>query len=155
LNRRAGGWELVQPDELDPQLKALKGRRAGLAKRLPLLEADPCDPTLNAYRLSGPLAPIVCGIHLDRGYRLAFTTQQALTDEDRPRLVLLYVGKREPGHRRQSSPDIWDDLHGLFGVDNPPSAHDKPNCCADGLPTLDDGQLVQFLKRLRQFNRGR
>jgi hypothetical protein len=153
--RSAGGWELVQPSELDPQLNALKGRRAGLAKRLALLEVDPCDPALNAYRLSGPLAPIVCGLHLDRGYRLAYTTQPAFTDVDRPRVVVLYVGKREPGHRRHGPQDIWDDLHDLFGVDNPPSGHDKPDCCSDGLPGLDDEELATFLKRLRQFNRGR
>lgn len=60
-----------------------------------------------------------------------------LTDEDRPRVVVLYV------------------VHNLFGVDNPPSGHDKPNCCADGLPSLDDAALVTFLRRGRQFNRGR
>jgi hypothetical protein len=50
------------------------------------LGRDPCAPELTAYRLSGPLEPIVCGVHLDRGFRLAFTMQPAdeSGDHDRP-----------------------------------------------------------------------
>lgn len=148
-----GGWEVVQPHELDPQIAALAGKRAGLQRRLELLARDPCDPELKAYRLSGPLGTRVCGLHLDRGYRLAFTTQPALTRDDLPTVVLLYVGKREPGHRGKD--DIWDLLHDIFGVDNPPSAHDKPACCHTEAPTIDHDALDDFLTRLRRFNRGR
>jgi hypothetical protein len=146
-------WELVQPDELDPQIAVLAGRRAGLQRRLRILERDPCDPELQAYRLSGPLEPIVCGLHLDRGYRLAFTTTLALTTDDRPRVVLLYVGKREPGHRSRG--DVWDALHDIFGVENPPAGHDKPLCCDDGDPVIDQDALDEFLRNLRRFNRRR
>lgn len=149
------GWELVQPAALDPQLKALAGRRAGLQRRLQLLRADPCDPALGAYRLSGPLAPVVCGLHLDRGYRLAFSTQPALTPEDRPRVVLLYVGRREPGHRADRPIDVWDILHDLFGIENPPAGHDKPPCCDHDQPTISDEDLMAFLKTLRRVNRRR
>jgi hypothetical protein len=120
---------------------------------LALLARDPCDPRLNAYRLSGPLGTIVCGLHLDRGYRLAFTTQPPLTKEDRPRVVLLYVGKREP--RNRAGDDLWDVLHDIFGVQNPPSDHDKPPCCDRGHPTIDHEALTSFLKELKSFNRGR
>jgi hypothetical protein len=153
--RTAGGWEVVQPDALDPQLAALAGRRAGLQRRLALMRGDPCDPALAAYRLSGPLAPTVCGLHLDRGYRLAFSMQPPLTDEDRPRVVLLYVGKREPGHRASAPPDIWDVLHDLFAVDNPPSGHQKPPCCDDDRPSITHDKLEAFLRALRRVNRGR
>ncbi|HTX45400.1 MAG TPA: hypothetical protein VMD48_03935 [Solirubrobacteraceae bacterium] len=149
----AGRWVLVQPAELDPQIAALAGRRAGLQRRLRLLEHDPCDPELNAYRLSGPLQPIVCGLHLDRGYRLAFTTMSAPTADDRPRVVLLYVGRREAGHR--SKADVWDLLHDIFGIDNPPAGHDKSPCCAEGEPTIEHDVLADFLRQLRRFNRGR
>lgn len=148
-------WDIVQPDELDPQLKALAGRRAGLQQRLALLAADPCDSALGAYRLSGPLAPKVCGLHLDRGYRLAFTMQPALRSTDNPSVVLLYIGRREPGHRQAAPPDVWDDLHDIFGVSNPPAGHHKPPCCDDHEPSLDHDELADFLKQLRRFNRGR
>lgn len=116
---------------------------------------DPCDSALGAYRLSGPLAPAVCGLRLDRGYLLAFTMQSALTDEDRPQVVLLSVGKREPGHRVVRTSDIWDDLHDLFGVGNPPADHHKPPCCDGGRPDLGGADLDAFFRALRRFNRGR
>lgn len=153
MHSGSAGWELVQPDELDPQIGALAGRRAGLQRRLRMLEHNPCDSDLKAYRLSGPLQPIVCGLHLDRGYRLAFTTMRALTAEDRPRVVLLYVGKREPGHR--SGGDVWDLLHDIFGVENPSVGHHKFRCCDDGGPTIDPDALADFLRQLKRFNRGR
>lgn len=148
-------WEIVQPDELDPYLDALAGRSAGIRRRLAILAEDPCDDQLRAYRLSGPLAPKVCGLHLDRGYRLAFTTQPPLTEEDLPRVVLLYVGKREPGHRDGDPSDVWDDLHDLFDVGNPPAGHHKPPCCDETLPGLDHDELERFLKQLKRFRRGR
>jgi hypothetical protein len=100
------------------------------------------------------LAPIVCGVHLRRGYRLAFTTQPPLApaDDDRLRVVVLYVGKREPGRRGS---DAWEVLHELFGVDNPPAGHQKPPCCADDVPEIDHDQLAEFIVNLRRFQRGR
>ena len=118
-----------------------------------MLARDPCNAGLKAYRLSGPLEPIVCGLHLDRGYRLAFTTMPPLSAGDLPRVVLLYVGKREPGHR--SGTDVWDLLHDIFGVESPTAGHHKPPCCADGEPVIDQHMLADFLKQLRRFNRGR
>lgn len=101
-----GPWEIYQPPELDPQLEALTGKGAGLRKTLALLSQNPCHPDVGGYRLSGPLATVVCGAHLKRGYRIAYTTQPALTADDRPRVVVLYVGKREPRHSTPS--DLWD-----------------------------------------------
>jgi hypothetical protein len=148
-----GAWEIVQPPQLDPQLQALAGKRAGLRVRLEMLARDPCDPTLKAYRLSGVLQPKVCGVRLDRGYRLAFTTQPPLGEGDKSRVVVLYVGKREPGHRTDT--DIWETLHDLFGEENPPTGHTKPTCCETELPTIDEGALASFLKAVARMNRGR
>lgn len=66
--------------------------------------------------------------------------------------MILYVGKREPRHRDD---DIWEVLHDLFSVDNPPAGHNKPPCCQEDLPQLDQAELDAFLRRLRQFRRGR
>lgn len=155
MSDRLGGWEIVQPDALALQLNALAGRKAGLQRRLALMQVDPCDPALGAYRLSGPLAPSVCGLHLDRGYRLAFSMQPGAVTSDRLRVVLLYVGKREPGHRPSRPRDVWDVLHDLFDIANPPSGHEKPPCCRDGRPEIADEDLDAFLKTLRRVNRGR
>lgn len=66
---------------------------------------------------------------------------------------MLYVGKRQAGHR--SDDDVWDVLHELFGVENPPAEHRKPACCDGGLPEIDDDQLAAFLAELRRAQRGR
>jgi len=135
-------------------MAALAGKQAGYADARRLLGIDPCSAELGAYRLSGPLAPIVCGVHLKRGYRLAFTTQQPFTlaDDDRLRVVILYVGKREPGRRAS---DVWQLLHELFAVDNPPTGHQKPPCCAEDLPDIDQDQLDDFIVNLRRLQRRR
>lgn len=146
-------FDIVAPPAVQALIDGLAGRRAGLQRRLMLLARDPCNAALGAYRLSGPLKPVVCGVHLDRGYRLAFTMQRGLTDGERDRVVLLYVGRREPGHR--SASDVWDVLHDLFGVKNPPAGHHKPACCESGRPAIDHDELRAFLKRLRLFQRGR
>jgi hypothetical protein len=136
------------------EIDALAGKGAGYSNARRLLGIDPCAEELAAYRLSGPLAPIVCGVQLKRGYRLAFTTQPPLApaEDDRLRVVILYVGKREPRHRDS---DVWTLLHDLFGVDYPPSGHHKPACCTDQLPEIDQDQLDGFIASLRRLQRGR
>jgi hypothetical protein len=71
---------------------ALVGKRAGYRTVHDQLRRDPCAKQLGAYRLSGPLAPIVCGIHLKRAFRLAFTIQPPDEPEGPTRVVILYVG---------------------------------------------------------------
>jgi hypothetical protein len=66
---------------------------------------------------------------------------------------VLYVGKREPGHRTKG--DVWDVLHDLFAVKNPPAGHRKPPCCQQALPTINDDELAAFLTTLRRVQRGR
>jgi hypothetical protein len=66
---------VVTPRPVEALIRELEGKRAGYGDAYRQLEQDPCDPALGAYRLSGPLAPTVCGVHLRRGYRLAFTMQ--------------------------------------------------------------------------------
>jgi hypothetical protein len=148
-------FNVLVPRPVQRQVEALAGKKAGYQAVRQLLGADPCHPDLNAYRLSGPLAPIVCGLHLKRGYRLAFTTQPPLVPKDdaRTQVVVLYVGKREPGHRSQT--DVWDILHDLFDVKNPPSGHEKPPCCQNDLPAIEGDFLSAFLKALRRVQRGR
>jgi hypothetical protein len=130
-------FNVLVPPPVQRQVEALSGKKAGYQNVRKLLGINPCHTDLKAYRLSGPLAPVVCGLHLKRGYRLAFTTQPPLTPNEDPRtqIVVLYVGKREPGHRTQT--DVWDVLHDLFDVENPPAGHDKPACCQSGLPAVD------------------
>lgn len=146
-------FEVVAPTAVQALIDDLAGRRAGLQRRLALLSRDPCSAELAAYRLSGPLEPVVCGVHLDRGYRLAFTMQPPFPGDALGRVVLLYVGRREPGHR--TSGDVWDVLHDLFGVENPPAGHHKPPCCRNGRPEIDHDDLNDFLRQLRSFRRGR
>lgn len=136
------------------EINALAGSGAGYGNARRLLGIDPCSEELGAYRLSGPLGLIVCGVRLKRDYRLAFTTQPplALDDDDRVRVVILYVGNREPRHRKT---DVWTLLHELFGVENPASGHHKPPCCTDRMPEIDQDRLDSFIATLRRAQRGR
>lgn len=113
----------MRPTAVRPYIDDLAGKRAGFGDALRMLEQDPCQPALGAYRLTGPLEPRVCGVRLRRGYRLAFTMQPG-AGTIRPRVVVLYVGKREPRHH--GTTDIWEVLHDLFGVENPPEGHQAP-----------------------------
>lgn len=113
---------------------------------------DACARELRAYRLAGPLEPIVCGVHHDPGYRLAFTMQLPETVGQPTRVVILYVGLREPNHRQS---DIWTILQDLFGVQNPPVDHDRPPCCEGSVPEIDKEDLDAFLRDLQRMTRGR
>jgi hypothetical protein len=94
----------------------------------------------------------VCGVHLDRGYRLAFAMQPPETVGQPNRVVILYVGLREPNHRHS---DIWTILHDLFGVENPPVDHDRPPCCEGSVPEIEQDDLDEFLRDLQRMIRGR
>jgi hypothetical protein len=78
-------YDVVTPVPVRKLIDGLAGKRAGYRRVHDQLGRDPCAPELRAYRLSGPLEPIVCGVHLDRGFRLAFTMQPA--DESGGRLA--------------------------------------------------------------------
>jgi len=143
-------YEVVTPRAVSPLIEALQGKRAGYREVHENLQRDPCADQLGAYRLSGSLEPKVCGVHLRRGYRLAFTMQPPEEEGGLARVVVLYVGKREPRHRDR---DVWTVLHDLFGVTNPPGNHVKPPCCATDVPDIDDADLDEFLKELRRFHR--
>ncbi len=145
------GLEIYVAPAVQRIIDDLRGKQLGLGHTLRELARDPCSAELDARRLSGPLAPIVCGIHLSQGYRLAFTVQPTTRAHD-ARIVVLYVGKRDT---RRRSRDIWEIVHDLFEVDNPPSEHERPLCCADGLPDIGDAELDDFMVRLRRLLRGR
>lgn len=146
------GYDVVTPRAVAPLIVQLQGQRAGYAATYAQLERDPCDTTLAAYRLSGPLEPAVCGLHMRDGWRLAFTMQPAEHEDALPSVVVLFVDKREPRH---GTSDIWEVLHDLFGVENPPAGHHKPPCCEDAVPELPQDELDAFLRQLAQLTRGR
>ena len=139
-------YEVVTPRAVSPLIEGLQGKRAGYREVYEKLQRDPCGHDVGAYRLSGPLEPKVCGVHLRRGYRLAFTMQSPEDEGEPPRVVVLYVGKREPRSREL---DVWTVLHDLFGVENPPDDHFKPHCCETDVPDIADAELGAFLKELR------
>ncbi len=68
------------------------------------------------------------------------------------RVVVLYVGKRDTRRRRS---DVWEVLHDLFEVENPPDEHDRPPCCEDSIPDISEAELDDFLQRLRRVQRRR
>ncbi|HEY5286044.1 MAG TPA: hypothetical protein VIJ50_02955 [Solirubrobacteraceae bacterium] len=147
----APGLEIYVAPAVERVIDDLRGKRLGLGDALRELARDPCSAELDARRLSGPLAPIVCGIHLSQGYRLAFSVQPQ-TKVHTARVVVLYVGKRDTRRRVH---DIWDVLHDLFGVENPPDEHHRPPCCEDGMPSIGETELDDFMDRLRRLLRGR
>jgi len=144
--------------EVEPLIDALKGRRAGYGNAVRQLEIDPCaeferpdgEPRPFAYRLSGPLEPKVCGVHLNRDYRLAFTMRQPDRDEIDGIVEILFVGRRDT---RDHSKDTWQIVHDLFGEENPPAGQLRPPCCQGGLPELAPQELDEFMQRLRRFVR--
>lgn len=152
-------WDVVVRRELRPVIDALAGKRAGYGEAYAQLQRDPCVeyPTAKgkrpfAYRLSGPLEPKVCGVRLKRGYRLAFTMGPSTEKKYQGRVEVLYVGERETRDRRR---DVWQIVHDLFDVENPPADHDRPPCCGSGLPMLDEQELADFMNALRKLLRGK
>jgi len=140
-------------------IERLSGKRTGYGEVRRQLEHDPCSlgapvnpERPKAYRLSGPLQPVVCGTHLRNGYRLAYTTRGSLDDPDRREVVILYVGKKDdpaygPGN------DMWDVIHHLFDEPNPESAHLKLPCCEEDWPEIDHDDLRAFEQRLAAVTR--
>lgn len=152
-------WEVVVRRELRPLIDALAGKGTGYAAAYEQLRRDPCAERMTpagkrpfAYRLSGSLEPKVCGVHLKRGYRLAFSMQISGSEEYEGRVIILYVGERDT---RDRSRDIWQIVHDLFHTENPTSDHLRPPCCDGGRPQLDEREVDDFMRRLRRFLRGR
>jgi hypothetical protein len=152
-------WEVVVRREVRPLIDALAGKRAGYADAYAQLQQDPCAERTTregkrpfAYRLSGPLEPKVCGVHLKHGYRLAFSMQPAADRDHEGRVLVLYVGTRDT---RDRSRDVWRVIHDLFDAENPSSEHLRPPCCEHELPVLDQSELDDFMLRLRHLLRGR
>jgi hypothetical protein len=153
-------WDVIVRRELRPLIDALKGKKTGYPAAYQQLCRDPCAefPTADgrtapfAYRLSGPLRPKVCGTHVKRGYRLAFSMRPSDDDRYEGIVEILYVGTRDT---RDRSKDTWTIVHDLFGEQNPPDQHLRPPCCQDGLPVIDEDELAEFMRRLRRLLRPR
>jgi hypothetical protein len=110
------------------------------------------DPRPLAYRLTGDLQPKVCGAHLKRDYRLAFTMRPPDREDIEGIVDILFVGRRDTRDRTR---DVWQIVHDLFGVENPPADHVRPPCCDSGLPVLDEQELADFMAALRKLLRGK
>jgi hypothetical protein len=152
-------WDVVVRRELRPLIDALAGKRAGYVDAYAQLQRDPCVeyPTAKgkrpfAYRLSGPLEPKVCGVRLKWGYRLAFTMRASTEEKYQGRVEVLYVGKRDTRDRAR---DVWQIVHDLFDVENPPADHVRPPCCELGLPAVDERELAEFMDALSKLLRGK
>jgi len=125
------GYEVVTPRPVRKLIDDLAGKGAG-------------------YRVAYE-QPTICGVHLKRGFRLAFTIQPPEKASAPTRVAILYIGQREPRHRDS---DVWTVLHDLFGVENPPERHDRPPCCDGGLPNIGQDDLDAFLDALQRMTRG-
>jgi len=86
---------------------------------------------------------------------LRATDYESADDElgGRAAVVILYVGKRQPRHRKNG--DVWDLLHDLFEIENPSAEHRKPPCCDGSEPRISSDELDTFLRALRRMQRGR
>lgn len=86
-------WKVIVRREVRPLIDALNGRKTGYPAVYEQLRRDPCAEFETsrggtrpfAYRLSGALGTKVGGVHLKRGYRLAFTMRPA--DDEHARLA--------------------------------------------------------------------
>src|SRR6202008_4838934 len=85
--------------------------------------------------VSGALATKVCGTHLKRGYRLAFTLKSSRAARSDGIVEVLYVGPRDTRDRTR---DVWTIVHDLFRETNPTEGHLRPPCCGSSLPTVDE-----------------
>lgn len=152
------GWDVIVRREVRPLIDALKGRSSGYQAAYTQLSSDPCAvfPKNDggnrpfAYRLSGPLGTKVCGVHLNYGYRLAFTMRPAADSAYEGVIEILYVGKRDT---RDRAKDVWTIVHDLFGEQNPPDGHLRPPCCDEQMPVIEDDELMALMKRLRRLIR--
>ena len=149
-------WEVVVRREVRPLIDGLKGKGAGYGQLEQELERDPCrvfprpdgNPRPLAYRLTGDLHPKVCGAHLKRDYRLAFTMRPPDREDIEGIVDVLFVGGRDT---RKRANDTWTIVHDLFGVDNPPSGHERPPCCDGGYPEMSEDEIRDFMRRLSRF----
>ena len=103
-----------------------------------------------AYRLSGPLRANC--VRCPPRPRLQAGVHDATSGRARwqpARVVVLYVGQREPRHRQH---DIWTILHDLFGVDNPPLDDHRPPCCERNMPEIDQNEILDaFVEDLQRM----
>jgi hypothetical protein len=149
-------WEVVVRRELRSLIDGLKGKGAGYRQLERELERDPCQvfawpdrrPRPLAYRLTGDLQPKVCGAHLKRDYRLAFTMRPPDREGIEGIVEILFVGRRDT---RRRANDTWTIIHDLFGVENPSSDHQRPPCCDDGHPEMPEDEIREFMRRLSRF----
>jgi hypothetical protein len=111
-------WDVVVRREVRPLIDGLAGKGVGYAAAYEQLRRDPCASIRTAdggrrpwaHRLSGGLATKVCGTHLKRGYRLAFTLNPSRDARTDGIVEVLYVGPRDTRDRTR---DVWTIVHDL------------------------------------------
>jgi len=141
------------PSALDPLIDALAGKGAGLRRTRDELSRDPC--ATKAYKAIGALRGRVCGLHLDRGYRLVFTFVPDAPDEeclDREVVAILAVGAKKLDRKARVYPALQL-VHEILGEEMPPGSLDRTPCCEDGRPEMSEADVLEAMQTLRKLLR--
>jgi hypothetical protein len=132
--------------------QTLRGKRIGLAKALARLADDPCHPS--HYRIEGVLHPKVCGLHLARGWRLAFSFLDEDPNGHHGTVAVLFIGEKEPARPRRTAP-MWQLVHELFGERHAEGGGQHEPCCAEGQPRVSEREVIELMERLRRLSQRR
>lgn len=133
----------------------MHGRGAGLREAVAKLEQDPC--ATDAYKLVGPLRDRVCGLHMRRDYRLAFSFVTDAEDEQgrgREVVAIVAIGAKTsgPGGR---PPGAFELVHEIFGEPFSSGTMKREPCCAQDRPQIAEAELENAMARLRRLSRRR
>jgi hypothetical protein len=140
---------------LEPLIAGLQGKGAGLREAVAKLEHDPC--ATDAYKLVGPLRDRVCGLHMRRDYRLAFSfVADAEDDEGKGRdvVAVLAIGAKTSGPGARP-PAAFELVHEIFGEPFSSGTLKREPCCADGRPQIAEVELEDAMDLLRRLSRRR
>jgi hypothetical protein len=133
----------------------LQGKRAGLREALAKLEHDPC--ATDAYKLVGPLRDRVCGLHMRRDYRLAFSFVADAEDEQgkgRKVVAVLAIDAKTSGpHGGQ--PAAFELVHEIFDEPFTAGTLKREPCCTQQRPQISQVELEDAMALLRRLSRRR
>jgi len=133
----------------------LQGKRAGLREALAKLEHDPC--ATDAYKLVGPLRDRVCGLHMRRDYRLAFSfvaDAEGKQGKSREVVAVLAIGAKTSGPHG-SPPAAFELVHEIFGEPFSTGTLKREPCCAQQRPQISQTELEDAMALLRRLSRRR
>jgi hypothetical protein len=138
---------------LEPLIAGLQGKGAGLREAVAKLEHDPC--ATDAYKLVGPLRDRVCGLHMRRDYRLAFSFVTDVVDDEGKGLeivAVLAIGAKSSGPRGKP-PAAFELVHEIFGEPFSSGTLKREPCCAGGRPQIAEAELEDAMALLRRLSR--